>query len=109
MKLICINRKPIPAATRYYFFVEDASTKSYASTEYEPEDSAVVELDNRRSAFLSYDKMTIPIGGDGRIMVGPGDMLAGVQACWRAGVKMIVDPRSVDVLDALHLARGVAP
>ena len=105
MKLICLNRKPIPGATRHYFFLDELSaTDCYVSTTYEPERAEAMKLDPRRSAFLMFDKMTIPVAGDGRICVGPGDMLAAAQACARCGVRVLVDILAVDVMEAVYIS-----
>lgn len=106
MKLICLNRKTIPGATRHYFFIDELSaTDCYVSTTYEPERADAMKLDPRRSAFLMHDKMTVPVAGDGRVCVGPGDMLAASQACIRAGVRVLVDLLAVDVMEAVYLCK----
>lgn len=104
-QLICMNRRPVPASSRYFFFAEDGSIACYAATTNPPDDKEAKELDNRRSAFLFHDKMTIPVGGGSRICIGPGDMLAGTQACLRSGVRILVDTLAIDAMEATYLAR----
>lgn len=100
-----MNRKPIPGSTRYYFFLdEEMPAECYVSTAYEPERADAMKLDSRRSAFLMYDKITVPVAGDGRVCVGPGDMLAAAQACARAGVRVLVDILAVDVMEAVYIS-----
>ena len=101
----CINRDPSPRASRVWFWIDDSDPAAvYTSTTPDPVD--LRQVDSRRGAVLTFDSITVPVAGDGRVLAGPGDMLAAAQACVAAGVRIFVNPRAIDAANATALAAG---
>ncbi len=74
-------------------------------------DGSRLPLDPRRTAYLTHESLSIPVGGDQRVvlMVAQQDIAAALGACLHAGVRVHYSDGAVTLVEAVRTyERGLA-
>ena len=85
------------------FLLKEHSNEAFL----EEHDGSRVPVDPRRKAFLTHESISVPVGGDARvvIMVAGGDINAALQACEHAGVGVNISSDAAALFDAIQQHR----
>jgi hypothetical protein len=66
-------------------------------------DGSRLPLDPRRTAYMTHESLSIPVGGDKRVvlMVAQQDISAGLEACRHAGVRVHYSDGAIALVQAV--------